>query len=111
MMHWIYTASLSPGNEQIGRWSKVDADTFGSLNFAGASSPAIDAMIDALLAAKSQEDFVSAVRAYDRVLISGFYVVPLFHAPAQWIARWARVEHPEKTALYGVQPMTWWSAQ
>ncbi len=46
MIRWTYGASLSPGNEQLGRWSKIDADTFGRLNFAGASSPAIDAMIN-----------------------------------------------------------------
>ena len=39
MIHWIYGASLSPGNEQLGRWSKIDADTFGRLNFAGAVEP------------------------------------------------------------------------
>jgi peptide/nickel transport system substrate-binding protein len=89
----------------------VDDGSFGQLNFAGVSSPAIDAMIAALLAAETEEEFVSAVRAYDRVLMSGFYVVPLFHSPAQWVARWTRVEHPEHTALYGVQPMTWWAAQ
>lgn len=109
MIHWIYPASLSPGNEQMGRWSKVDANTFGRLNFAGLSSPAVDAMIAAFLTAKTEEEFVSAVRAYDRVLISGFYVVPLFHAPAQWLARWARIGHPERTSLYGVQPMSWWA--
>jgi peptide/nickel transport system substrate-binding protein len=108
MIHWIYGASLSPGNEQLGRWSKTGED-FGRLNFAGISSPAIDAMIEAMLAAKSREDFVTAVRAYDRVLISGHYVIPLFHTPEQWIARWKRVQHPEAGSLYGAIPPTWWS--
>ncbi len=111
MIRWTYGASLSPGNEQLGRWSKIDADTFGRLNFAGASSPAIDAMIAALLAANSDDDFVTAVRAFDRVLISGHYVIPLFHAPGQWIARWKRIQHPEEGSLYGAIPPTWWSAE
>ena len=38
-------------------------------------------MIEALLAARSEEDFVAAARALDRLLISGFYIVPLFDAP------------------------------
>lgn len=109
MMHWVYSASLSPGNEQLGRWSKIDDDTFGRLNFAGVFNPAVNAMIDALLAAKTQEEFVDAVRAYDRVLMSGFYVVPLFHAPEQWVAYWTRLEHPGQTSLYGILPMTWWT--
>ena len=111
MIRWLYSASLSPGNEQVGRWSKVDAETLGQLNFAGVSSPAVDAMIDAMLAATTREEFVDAVRAFDRVLLSGFYVVPLFHAPTTWIARWARLKHPDYTALYGPQPMTWWSEE
>jgi peptide/nickel transport system substrate-binding protein len=51
---------------------------------------------------------VSAVRALDRVLISGFYVVPLFHTPDQWIARWTYIERPAKTSLSGYLPETWW---
>ena len=53
------------------------------------SSAAIDAMIAALLRARERADFVAAVRALDRVLISGCYVVPLFYLPEQWVARWA----------------------
>ena len=109
MMHWVYGASLSPGNEQIGRWSKVNAETFGRLNFAGVSDPAVDAMIEAMLAARSQGDFVTAVRALDRVLMSGFYVIPLFHAPAQWVAYWTTLKIPAKASLYGSVPATWWS--
>ena len=41
-----------------------------------------------------REDFVAAIRALDRVLLSGFYVVPLYYPPAQWVARWTRVDHP-----------------
>ena len=75
---WI--ASASPGNEQRSRWGSAGADQQASFNLAGVKSPAVDAMIAALLAARTQEDFVTAVRAYDRVLLSGFYIVPLFHS-------------------------------
>jgi len=42
------------------------------------------------------------------VLISGFYVVPLFHAPEQWVARWTHVQHPAAASLHGYIPETWW---
>ena len=71
MIQNSWSASLSPGNEQSFRWSAEAADTEGSFNYAGVKSPAVDAMIGALLAAKSREDFVAAVRALDRVLMSG----------------------------------------
>ncbi|HET7714481.1 MAG TPA: extracellular solute-binding protein [Bauldia sp.] len=106
-----WAASLSPGNEQNFRWSQAAADTEGSFNFPGAKEPAIDAMIQAMLAAPSREDFVAAVRALDRVLISGYYVVPLFYLPEIWIARWNTVEHPETTALTGPRLETWYAKQ
>jgi peptide/nickel transport system substrate-binding protein len=65
-------------------------------------------MIRALLAAEAREDFAAAVRALDRVLMSGLFVVPLFHLPGQWIARWAKVQHPRETSLFGYLPETWW---
>jgi peptide/nickel transport system substrate-binding protein len=74
----------------------------------GAKDPAIDAMIAALLEAREHPAFVSAVRALDRTLISGFYVIPVFNAPEQWIARWNRIERPAATALTGYLPETWW---
>ncbi len=52
------------------------------------------------------------MRALDRVLMSGFYVVPLFHVPEQWVARWTTIAHPAETSLFGYLPETWWrSAQ
>jgi len=103
-------ASLSPGGEQYARWSSQAADTKSSRNIVGAKEPAIDALIDAMVAARSREEFVATVRAFDRVLISGFYAIPLYHAPAEWVARWTTVEHPEKTPLYGMQYDNWWDA-
>ncbi|MDH3196037.1 MAG: ABC transporter substrate-binding protein, partial [Hyphomicrobiales bacterium] len=111
MIQFFWAASLSPGNEQNFRWSQQSAQTPGTFNFAGANEPAIDAMIAALLAARSREDFVTAVRALDRILMSGTYVIPLFHLPDQWVARWTRIAHPDKSSLYGYEPTTWWSAQ
>ncbi len=108
-LQMLWTASLSPGNEQSFRWSSEAAKTEGTFNYAGASEPAIDAMIAALLAARDRPEFESAVRALDRVLVSGLYVVPLFHLPKDWHARWTHIETPDRPALTGVQPPTWWS--
>ena len=44
----------------------------------------------------------------DRVLMSGFYAIPLFNVSEQWIARWNRIERPSTTALTGYLPETWW---
>jgi peptide/nickel transport system substrate-binding protein len=100
--------SLSPGNEQWFYWGSEAADSQGTRNYMGARSPAIDAMIAALLTARERAAFVSAVRALDRGLMSGFYAIPLFNIREQWIARWNRIERPSTTALTGYLPETWW---
>ncbi len=100
--------SLSPGNEQAFYWGSAAADQPGTRNYMGVKSAAVDAMIAALLKAEDRSDFVAAVRALDRVLISGFYVIPLFYLPAQWIARWTTIGRPAVTSLYGYLPETWW---
>jgi peptide/nickel transport system substrate-binding protein len=100
--------SLSPGNEQSFYWGSEAADNQGTRNYMGAKDPAIDALIAAMLEAREHSAFVSAVRALDRVLMSGFYAIPLFNVREQWIARWNRIERPAATALTGYLPETWW---
>jgi peptide/nickel transport system substrate-binding protein len=100
--------SLSPGNEQSFYWGSQAAEIQGTRNYMGARDPAIDALIAALLEARDHPAFVSAVRALDRTLMSGFYAIPLFNVPEQWIARWNRVERPGAIALTGYLPETWW---
>jgi peptide/nickel transport system substrate-binding protein len=100
--------SLSPGNEQYFYWGSEAADNQGTRNYMGAKDPAIDAMIANMLEARERGAFVSAVRALDRALMSGFYGIPLFDIQEQWIARWSRIERPATTALTGYLPETWW---
>ncbi len=100
--------SLSPGNEQAFYWSSAAADQNGTRNYMGAKSAAIDAMIGALVQAERRADVVAAVRALDRVLISGAYTVPLFHHADEWVAHWTRIRHPAATSESGFLLETWW---
>lgn len=109
MTQVTWPSSLSPGNEQLFRWSSRVARVDGSFNYAGVENPAADAMIEALLSATTLEDFVSAVHALDRVLLSGDYVIPLFHLPKLWVAHWSHLKHPEVTPLFGYNLESWWS--
>ncbi|MDF2115217.1 extracellular solute-binding protein [Roseiarcaceae bacterium H3SJ34-1] len=113
MMIGTWTASNSPGNEQRNRWSSASAKMESSFNLAGASSPAIDGLIGKMLAATAMEDFIAAVRAYDRVLLSGFYIIPLFHTPNQWIVHKRELTYPQQlprfaAPLFGATLDTWW---
>lgn len=111
MMEYRWEQSLSPGNEQLFYWGSDAADQQGSRNYMGVKSKAVDAMINAMLSATARDDFVAATRALDRVLLSGFYVIPLYYPPVQWIARWTRIEHPRRTSLFGYLPETWWASE
>ncbi len=100
--------SLSPGNEQYFYFGAKAADNQGTRNYMGVKSAAVDAMISTMLEARERSDFVTTVRALDRLLMSGFYTIPVFNVPDQWIARWSRIERPAKSALVGSLPETWW---
>jgi peptide/nickel transport system substrate-binding protein len=108
MIQYRWDESLSPGNEQAFYWGSAAADQPGTRNYMGVRSPAIDAMIAAMLSATERDDFVAAVRALDRMLMSGSYVVPLFFPPQQWVAHWDYIRHPATTSLSGFVPETWW---
>ncbi|HXX52321.1 MAG TPA: extracellular solute-binding protein [Xanthobacteraceae bacterium] len=108
MIEYRWEQSLSPGNEQTIYWGSASADQEGSRNYMGVKNQAVDTMISALLQARLRSDFVAAVRALDRVLISGSYVVPLFYLPDQWVARRAYIRRPVQTSLFGFLPEAWW---
>jgi peptide/nickel transport system substrate-binding protein len=105
-----YVVGASPGQEQSNRWSIAAADAPGSLNWAGVKSPAVDRAIAALLGARSREDFVAGVRALDRLLVSGFYVLPLYHLSERWLARWRHIGRPERWPTFDFTVDIFWSS-
>ena len=109
MVQFSWPSSLSPGNEQLFRWSSGVVNQPGSFNYPGVANPAADAMINAMLTAATAEDFASAVRALDRVLLSGHYVIPLFHIPKQWVAHWAYMKYPATIPVSGYYIDNWWT--
>ncbi|NWG46137.1 MAG: ABC transporter substrate-binding protein [Alphaproteobacteria bacterium] len=116
MIVWPWwSGTLSPGNEQTIRWSSAAAGQQGSLNLPGVRSAGVDAMIAALLRAQSREDLVAATRALDRLLLSGFYVIPLYHTRSDYLAWDARLGHPDRAPLTGFTAADyftswWWKA-
>ena len=100
--------SLSPGNEQVNYFGSPGREGQGSLNLPGIADPAVDRAIVAMLAAKSREEFVDAVRAEDRLLVSGFFIVPFYDAGGQWVARWNHIGRPERQPLAGFEATSLW---
>lgn len=104
--------SLSPGNEQRLYWGGHGVDTPGTRNLMGVSSPAVDGLIDAMLAAQTHEDFTTAVRALDRVLTTGRYVIPIWQYDVGRIAHARQLHYPDRLPIYGdgvgFLPDVWW---
>jgi microcin C transport system substrate-binding protein len=106
----LWAQSLSPGNEQRDFWGSRAADRPGSRNTLGIKDPAIDALIDQVIFARSREDLVAATRALDRVLLAHDYVVPQWTYPYTRTARWDRFGRPDPMPKYGAPlfPSLWW---
>ncbi|MBM3520913.1 MAG: ABC transporter substrate-binding protein, partial [Alphaproteobacteria bacterium] len=100
--------SLSPGNEQVSYFGSAGREAQGTRNLPGIADAAIDRVIAAMLAAKSREEFIDAARAEDRLLVSGFYIVPFYDAGGQWVARWAHIGRPEQQPLAGFEATSLW---
>ncbi|MBP2299894.1 extracellular solute-binding protein [Azospirillum picis] len=106
-LRW-WASSLSPGNEQLYYYGTAAAGDRGSRNLAGIRDPVVDALARSIAAAGTRAELVGRVRALDRVLLWGHYMVPLFHSPVDRIARWTRLHRPAVTPLYGPLTETWW---
>ncbi|MDQ5908252.1 MAG: microcin transport system substrate-binding protein [Pseudomonadota bacterium] len=104
----VWGQSLSPGNEQREFWSSASADQPGSRNLAGLKNPAVDALVEQLIAAPDRTTLVTRVRALDRALQWNFLVIPHWHIAYDRLALWNKFGYPSVTPLQGVQLNAWW---
>jgi peptide/nickel transport system substrate-binding protein len=112
MTHYVRSLSLSPGNEQTLYWGSAGVTEPGTRNWMGMDVPAAEAMIAAMLSARDRSEFVAAVRALDRILTAGRYVIPIWYADRARIAHRVELRFPERLPVYGDwigwQPDVWW---
>ena len=101
--------SLSPGNEQRDFWGSAAAKENGSMNWIGVSDPAIDSLIESVIAAPDRPALVARVRALDRALQWNHFVIPQWHLDYDRIAYWDKFARPEVVPRQGVQLDTWWA--
>ncbi|WP_137896368.1 extracellular solute-binding protein [Ramlibacter sp. 2FC] len=108
--------SEAPGTELLERFGSRAADTEGSANIMGVKDPAVDALLDGIISARTRPELVAGVRALDRVLRFGHYVVPHWYGGVHRVAwRAGRFERPDVTPRY-YQPevwitSTWWASE
>ncbi len=105
----IFSQSLSPGNEQREFWGSAAAKTTGSQNTIGIADPAIDKLIEAVIAAPDRPNLITRSRALDRALLWNYFIVPQYYSTTWWIAYWNKFGRPEKLAKYQPRGIsTWW---
>ncbi len=107
----VWGQSSSPGNEQRSYWGSAAAAEPGSRNYAGIEDPVVDALIDLVIAAPDRESLVQRTWALDRVLLSGFYVIPQWHTQEDRILYWNRFSRPAITPDQGTSTDFWWFDQ
>jgi microcin C transport system substrate-binding protein len=95
-----FSLSATPGDTMRPFFTSHAADTKGSYNLSGIKSPAIDALIDKIIAADNRTDLTTACRAFDRVFRAGRYWVPQWYAPSHRVAYWDEFDHPKKLPRY-----------
>ena len=100
--------SLSPGNEQRSYWGSTAADIEGGRNTIGIKDPVIDELIEKVIAAPDRKALVASVKALDRVLQWGHWVIPHWHAKYDRVAYWDKFGRPRITPIQGNQFLAWW---
>jgi microcin C transport system substrate-binding protein len=104
-----FSFSSTPGDSLRTYFSSQAAKTKGTQNIAGISDPAIDALIDIIIAAKTRAELTTACHALDRVIRAGRYWVSHWYLDAHRIAYWDVFGRPQRQPKYfrGI-PLTWW---
>lgn len=100
--------SNSPGNEQRGMWSSKSATEKAGRNYASIQDKSIDKLIDLIVSAPDRKSLVNYTKALDRLLLTGYYVIPAGYADRYRIAYWDKFEMPEITPEYSLSISSWW---
>ena len=109
MVFGAWGVTLSPGNEQRSYWGSATANQPGGRNWTGIADPALDAMIEALGAARTRDQLVDAARALDRILMQRYVAIPLWHDRGIRLAYWSTLARPPVVPVYGPQIETFWA--
>lgn len=104
----VLPQSDSPGNEQREYWHSSTANVNGSRNYMGIQDPVVDELVNMVIQAPNREELVQRVRALDRVLLHGHYVIPHWHLRKDRVAYWNQLERPEVTPKNGIDLNNWW---
>ncbi|MCB1476274.1 MAG: ABC transporter substrate-binding protein [Rhodobiaceae bacterium] len=104
-----YSMPPIPGEEIKRYWVSAEAGIAGTRNLSGIRSPAIDALTETMIAARTREEQIIAAKALDRILRAGRYWVPQWNRGTHLVAYWDQFGFPPEKPRYALEvDSTWW---
>ncbi|MBF6630220.1 MAG: ABC transporter substrate-binding protein [Comamonas sp.] len=109
-----YQGTNNPGQEFADLFGSAAADQEDSGNFPGVKSKAVDAFIQKMVSAKTEQELLPACHVLERAIAHGHYLIPQWSANTHRMAYNAwRLEHPQVIPPYssgeGWVMDTWWA--
>lgn len=109
MIAHAWTNSLSPGIEQQYYFSVKNANVNGSTNYIGVSDPQLEELAFRIGQAKTEEELITSVKAFDRVVMGMYLMVPVFYDNGTYFSYWKdRIEGPAFDPAVGTNVIEWW---
>jgi len=104
-----FVLQLSPGAELRSYFHSAEVDQIGSQNASGIKDPAVDALIEQVLAADDRSTMEAAARALDRVLLWGHYMIPQWFKGEHHLVYWNKFGRPAIKPKFAIGELdTWW---
>ncbi len=90
------------------QWFNSDLRDDTSRNLAGVADPAIDSLVDTVVAAETTEDLVVSVKALDRALRALKFNVPQWQNTKHWVAYWDQYDYPKPLPPLALGHLDFW---
>lgn len=97
------------GSELKQYYGSETADV-SAFNVAGLKSPAVDALIEVVMAAATKDELTIATKALDRVLRAEGFWIPQWYKAEHWVAYYDIYSHPDTIPPYalGAEGLWWY---
>ncbi len=108
MVIYRWINSLSPGAEQVNYWGSEAAITKGSRNYVGLANKAVDEIALSIANSETREELIDRTHALDRILMHGYYFIPLYYSGKDMVATRDYIVMPDTIPIYGAVKEVWW---
>ncbi|MDP6343753.1 MAG: extracellular solute-binding protein [Alphaproteobacteria bacterium] len=103
------SSSLTPGLSLRNAWGSKTANIPGGRNYTGLKSPAVDALVEEVIQARTREELRTATHALDRVVMWTHNLIPQWFKASHTVAYWDMFGRPTVKPKYALGMLdTWW---